>query len=355
MLSNQNLFSDCDCGCSNESFQNYGLVFLELTPACNNRCQGCGNTFVSEHSRQIHKANYPLLTKKDWKTVISNLYPRVQRVNITGGEPTLYKDFFSILKHLDEYGLRYSVFTNARWRSPEKIILTFNELSCLGGLLVSLHGQTSILHESFTLISGSFSEAISNIKLAIKHGISIFLSCIITRYNYQYCREMYQFAQSLGVQSVVFNRYIGKIRDTCAPSFVQLHQAMADIELLREEGAAVKLSATIPQCFGENSTRACGAGKSFLTIDPWGNVKPCNHAPLILGNLTLQPLEEIIESTQSHYWENLLPETCTNCKDILICGGGCRAEAMLNQTNLDSLIQPFPDDVFINEILSYIK
>lgn len=333
--------TDCDYAVS----QKCSLAFLELTPACNNRCLGCGNTFISEHSRKIHKPLQPLLTKKSWQTIINKLGSTIQRVNITGGEPTLHKDFFSIIRQLHARELRYSVFTNARWRNPQKIISFFNNSTFLDGLLISLHGQTSILHESFTLVSGSFSEAVSNIQLAVKSGISVFLSCIITRYNYQCCREIYQFAQGLGVQSVVFNRYIGKITDTCAPSFAQLHQAMVDIEVLREEGAAVKLSATTPQCFGENSTRACGAGKSFLTIDPWGNVKPCNHAPLILGNLMFQTFEEITESTHAHYWDSLLPKTCTNCKDILICGGGCRAEAMLNQADVDSLMQLLPNNM----------
>lgn len=157
---------------------------------------------------------------------------------------------------------------------------------------------------------------------------------------------MYQLGQELGVQQIVFNRYVGKTEDDCAPTPTQLKQALIDIEAMRVGGANVKLSVTVPQCFHPTSATGCGAGDTFITIDPWGNIKPCNHTPMILGNLRYDSVEKIMASRQLDYWRNLPLANCHDCSALAVCGGGCRAEAMLNHSNYDSLAtKPFlPED-----------
>jgi hypothetical protein len=76
----------------------------------------------------------------------------------------------------------------------------------------------------------------------------------------------------MGINRLVFSRYVGLSDDECAPTVEQLKQALTDIESIQNTGAAIKLSVTIPQCFFPSSSRGCGAGRSYVTVDPWGNV-----------------------------------------------------------------------------------
>ncbi len=346
--------NDCDCACNYQKHHTPNLfplatlttAYLELTPACNNHCLGCGNVFVADKTtRKMENAAAPLPIA-GWRQIIHKLLPHIDRLNITGGEPTLYKHFTEFTHLLDEYKLSFTLFTNARWRKSEIVVNTLNQSRQLKGLLVSLHGQNAPTHEAFTLVSGSFDETVKNIKLAIRAGISVSLCSIITRYSYAQSRAVYQLGQELGARQVVFNRYVGRPKDDTAPTPAQLKQALIDIEAMRVQGAAVKSSVTVPQCFHTTSATGCGAGEAFITVDPWGNVKPCNHSPLIIGRLGYDSLEKIMASKQLAYWRNLPLAGCKDCSALAICGGGCRAEAMLNQNSHDSLMgRPFlPED-----------
>jgi len=348
---------DCDCDCNSQVITQDHLArsdqeslactpltstFLELTPACNNRCIGCSNVFITDKpTRKMEIAAAPL-TILQWQIIIDKLAPFVDRVSLTGGEPTLYKYFAEFTALLDQYQLGFTLFTNARWRQPETIINTFSRTVGLKGLLISLHGHDALTHEAFTLVPGSFEETVKNIKLATQAGISVTLSTIITRYSYAQTQAIYELGQELGVRQVAFNRYVGLPTDDSAPTPNQLKRALTDIETLRLQGSNVKLTVTVPQCFHPTSATGCGAGEAFVTVDPWGNVKPCNHTPMILGNLLYDSVESIMATEQLDYWRNLHPAGCDDCAAFAVCGGGCRAEAMLNQQSQDSLIQgPF--------------
>jgi len=196
-----------------------------------------------------------------------------------------------------------------------------------------------VTHEAFTSIPGSYDETVRNIRLAVSAGISITTNAIITRHSYSQIREIYQLGQELGVQKVSFGRYIGLLKDDCMPTVEQFGQALNEIEALRVSGASVRLSVATPQCFQASSALGCGAGKSFITVDPWGNVRPCVRSPLILGDLRSQSLEAIMSSEKLHYWQSLIPPSCKDCSEFSLCGGGCKAEAMLNHQSYDSLIR----------------
>lgn len=72
--------------------------------------------------------------------------------------------------------------------------------------------------------------------------------------------------------------------------------------------------------------------------DPWGTVRPCNHAPHTTGNLLVEPLETIWASQTLDTWHNLLPDTCKVCTLLAQCNGGCRADALLRNRDNDPLI-----------------
>ena len=57
-------------------------------------------------------------------------------------------------------------------------------------------------------------------------------------------------------------------------------------------------------------------------------MRPCNHAPLICGNLLEQSVEEVWQSEAMQGWRNMLPKPCEACLDLSKCHGGCRAVAM---------------------------
>jgi radical SAM protein with 4Fe4S-binding SPASM domain len=259
-------------------------------------------------------------------------------LSITGGEPTLHPEFPETVKLINSFQIPFVIFTNARWRYPTDTINLLKSLRQFKGLLVSLHGANAASHESFTNVLGSWEETVTNIRLAVEAGIPVTTSTVLTRQNWMEISAIIEFSAGLGANHAVFNRYIGKPVDDIALSAPELAQAMETIETLRHRGAKVKFGNCTPRCFYPSSSTGCLSGVTYCTIDPWGNVRPCNHAPLICGNLLEQPIEEIWHSETMETWRYMVPEQCHECLEFSKCHGGCRALAMLIGSEKDPLV-----------------
>lgn len=309
---------------------------LELTPTCDNRCPGCSNVFLQE---KVHRATSlpPPLDLIGWQQVLAKLRPYIHSLRLTGGEPTLHPEFDAILRAISELALPFSIFTNGRWHTPAYLITLLCETPNLRSLLVSLHGADDAEHAAFCAMPGAFEEAVSNIARAVKAGLTVNTNTVITNSNFDDISSIARLSHEMGAFHAIFSRLVGKA--PCAPSPEQLHQAIWQVEQLRSEGWPVEWSVCIPQCFMPNSSEACLSGLAFWTVDPWGNVRPCNHAPLLCGNLLEQEVAEIVDSPALAYWHNLIPLECTHCAVYSRCHGGCRAQAMLLGIAQDDLME----------------
>lgn len=76
----------------------------------------------------------------------------------------------------------------------------------------------------------------------------------------------------------------------------------------------------------------CGAGMGLLSLDPLGNVYPCqslHRDKFKMGNLLTNSLNDILRSQVVKYIKEHLNidyiPTCKDCNVKYICGGGCRA------------------------------
>ncbi|MBC7251971.1 MAG: SPASM domain-containing protein, partial [Anaerolineae bacterium] len=68
-------------------------------------------------------------------------------------------------------------------------------------------------------------------------------------------------------------------------------------------------------------------------------VRPCNHAPLICGNLLEQSIEEIWHGEAMNRWRGMVAEQCWHCLELSRCHGGCRAMAMIQGVEKDPLMR----------------
>ena len=204
--------------------------------------------------------------------------------------------------------------------------------------MISLHGPTAPVHESFTNIPGSFDETIANIRLAISAGLLVATSTVITRQNYDQIAEIASLAADLGADHAVVSRYLGEPLPDLEPAAEELLTAVRAIEELRSAGARVRYGDCVPQCFVENSSTGCLAGVAYCAVDPWGNLRPCNHSPAVVGSLLEQPIESLWHSAAMARWRDLIPAACHTCAEFPRCHGGCRALAELRPEQRDPLV-----------------
>lgn len=324
-------------------------IYLELTPVCNNRCPGCLNeSFIHNFDdRQISSIfQRPTVNEIEWLNIIEQL-PRSIKIMLSGGEPTLYRDFAHLTKEINLRGHPFVVFSNGRWTNHKKLLSHLRTCGNLKGILISLHGATANSHDSFTGIEGSFYETKMNISNAIEAGLPVKLSTVITCDNYQEIDEIVKLAQSLKAKSITFNRYLYTPRradligvKVHLPTEKQLIDAIRRVERAKEStNLHIRYGPTLPQCFESSSSVGCSAGESSLVIDPWGNVKPCLQTDLLCGNILENDLETILNGDKLKMWHNLADSSCTSCDAFSQCGGGCRAMILSWRQKVDPLMR----------------
>jgi pyrroloquinoline quinone biosynthesis protein E len=343
LSSHQDCACDCQCACPTDGTPIPVLslpvaYYLELTSMCSNRCSGCGNVYAAARGRnQVSE-----LDGTAWRDLITRLAPHTHQFKLTGGEPTLHPDFAEIVRTVEECDIPFTLFTNGRWSHPDALLRLLRGTTTCEGMLISLHGSDAATHEAFSGVPGSFNETVANVRRATDAGLDVAISIVINRHNWDRISETLDLALGLGANHVVCNRYIstqGALSDGVAPSQDQLRAAITTVESLRAAGQPIRFGNCIPQCFEACSSRGCTAGSTFATIDPWGRMRPCNHAPLVAGDLRTQSVEEVWQGEAMSHWRSLVPAGCTACPAFATCHGGCRAQALLAGCAQDPLIR----------------
>lgn len=314
-------------------------VSLEVTSYCNGKCSGCSNVFSPQKEE---------LTPAQWKIILDKLAPYVEEYRITGGEPSLRPDLFAILKLLDEHKKYYHIFTNASWQDPDAWLAQCKNLAYLSSFLISLHGDTAAGHASFSN-NDDFDTLVANIRRAISAGFEVNTNTVLTRKNFQHIPEIVNFVSGLGVKNAIFARYIGSQEAELLLSPEELAGTLQTLVELQNQGYNCSIGNCIPHCFFPAASSGCMAGITYATLDPWGNLRPCNHSPTLCGNLLHQEVTAVWQSQPLRAWRNRLPKGCKSCKTIALCPGGCKAEAELLKLRQDPLIgspvKTLPQDI----------
>jgi radical SAM protein with 4Fe4S-binding SPASM domain len=122
------------------------------------------------------------------------------------------------------------------------------------------------------------------------------------------------------------------------PTAGQVRRALAIADAAAAEfGLPISCSIPIQPCLMD--TRAyphlgfgyCAAGseRAYYTLDPLGNLRPCNHTDLILGNLFERSFPEIIAPERMQTFIQARPAFCDPCPQREECQGGCKAAAQV--------------------------
>jgi radical SAM protein with 4Fe4S-binding SPASM domain len=314
---------------------------LELTSRCNSVCLGCGNTDVLD--RSIGEMDFTR-----WQTLLTQIQPEIVSLRVTGGEPTLHPQFAEIIELIDSLGVPFVLFSNGLWSHPKEIIALLQHCNHLDGILISLHGADRQSHQAFAGIN-SFDRVTHAIQQATRAGLNVNTNSVLTRANQYQIAKIASLSKELGASFAAFSRYYGPTTQITNLEESELQAVTNEIYELKQQGFQVQFNNCIPSCFNGQPTKSCPAGITHCTIDPLGQVRPCTHAPHILGNLFEQSIAEIWQSEPAQEWRTLIPAECIDCAEYLRCRGGCKAMAYHQHQMKDPLSrQPLADTISSN-------
>ncbi len=117
-------------------------VFISITSRCNLSCLHC-----AVYGKTI--AYGPDLTTTQWLSFIDHIaHLKVFRVKISGGEPFARDDIFTILDHLSQKPIRFSLNTNASLidEAAARRLQAYGEK--LSDIMVSVDGGSEQAHDA---------------------------------------------------------------------------------------------------------------------------------------------------------------------------------------------------------------
>ena len=161
--------------------------------SCNSACVMCS---VKSHGKNCHNGT----TKEIIKDLIKGRKENYERMEFTGGEPTIRKDIFLLIKQAQNLGYKeIGLNTNG--------ILLGNKSFCeklvkagLTNITFSLHAHNKKLHEIITRTPDSFEQTVAGIKNALNYkNLTISVVTVILKLNYQHIFPIGKFIHSLGV------------------------------------------------------------------------------------------------------------------------------------------------------------
>ena len=313
------------------------LIF-EVTQRCNHACLHCYNVWQGGGAYPRGELDtthtLELLAKALDET-------NCHHITLTGGEPLLRPDLPDILEFLQRRGVQVTVISNGRLLDQAT---TSNLVQHGVGLFeLPLLSHTRRVHDELSGVPGAWDAvlaAMANIRL--QHGLVV-AAFVATRRNIDHLYETIRLAFAFGARGIMLNRFNpgGRGREhlqELLPSAAQVAQALATAEAASIEfNLPISCSIPIQPClidinrFPHLGFGFCAAGsaRAYYTLDPLGNLRPCNHTDIILGNLFEASFTDIINSQQMQAFTCAVPPFCADCTRRDECQGGCKASAQV--------------------------
>jgi MoaA/NifB/PqqE/SkfB family radical SAM enzyme len=166
--------------------------------SCNNNCRFCYDS-----NKRLNN-----IRDKDTKEIISYLIEGRKNdcsyIDFIGGEPTIRKDIFELIRKAKELGYkRIAITTNGRMISYKDFLKKLVNAG-LNSIIFSIHGHNAELHDSQTRVNESFHQLIKGIENAKKEKLNIGSNTTITKLNYNYLPEIGEFLIKIGLKNSEF-------------------------------------------------------------------------------------------------------------------------------------------------------
>jgi pyrroloquinoline quinone biosynthesis protein E len=261
-----------------------------------------------------------------------------EHITLTGGEPLLRKDALELVKHAASLVPSVQIITNGS-HVPAETAQFLADCGVRSVQLTLLAGSRE-LHDQLkgAVCFDDTCRAALNLADAGIHTQCCFVAMDANRGELERVMEL---CLVLGIKQLVYNRMspTGGAIHHIARLMPTPEQLDEDLDTLERLGRAYDIGAAtampIPPClvrieryewvqFGFCST---GTYSPNIVVDGAGDVRSCNLAGGILGNLVEQDWPEIHANPYQNDFKKNLPEMCQGCAYAASCQGGCKESA----------------------------
>ena len=250
-------------------------ALFELTFVCNHACSFCYNCPTGQKEMNTQEVLDALRKLADFNI----LY-----LTLSGGEPLVRKDFFTIAQAARDMGFALRIYTNG-YLIDAAMARRIKEVANPVEMEISIHGARPESHDRLTCVPGSFKKICEAVRHLRSHDIKVNLKCPVTRDNQEEVLDLERLAHDLDAHmqfdTVITPRDDGDkdpLRLMATDEFLQRFWSDDAYRTARKEPVPM------PRQDGPGEA-VCGTGRSSLAIDPYGNIYPCVQLRRKAGNI----------------------------------------------------------------------
>lgn len=308
---------------------------FELSPVCNFDCRMC---YVRKTAKEVREHDRPILQLEDWLRIAREAKEQgMLYLLLTGGEPFLWPDFWTLYDELIDMGMLISINTNGsliddaaiehlRRKPPRRISIT-------------LYGASDETYRQLCGAKDVFAKVDRAIRGLKEAGIAVRVNCSLTPQNAGDADAVIAYTARnelpLSIATYMFppirrNENMVGINERFTPQEAAEHRMRCyrlqyGEEMYRNYLADIRDGSIDPPGLDEDCLDPvdgkirCRAGKStfWITWDGW--MTPCGMIP--------EPKVDLMQSDFSGAWrklvalsdEMLLSGVCDKCPNNKIC------------------------------------
>ncbi len=310
---------------------------LSLTLLCNFNCRYCYQTINKSNEKLNLKTCLALV---DEASKLGMIY-----FGITGGEPTLFEGWLTIIKYIIEKEMIPVFTSNGSIIGKDPDIA--KKLFSLGlkEITISLDASNPVLHHSITRTSNSFSNVIKAIKYLLDSDIRVIIKYVLSTLNVHDLEKFIDFVVNLGVHEIGITNMEGGAIGSAANSISSINKSQykKTIKLLNEkviqyeDKTIINLPDHSSCLYGENDWFPCGGLTMGMSIDPNGDVTICDKLfgidEFTYGNIFDDTIENIWDSTKLKVIRknvmnrSFVGDDCAKCDKLNKCKTSCFIES----------------------------
>src|SRR6266516_4333554 len=331
----------------------------EVNYRCPLRCPYCSNPTRVRNDRE--------LTTDEWCRVIREAAALgVLQICFSGGEPLVRHDLAELVRGAREANLYTNLITSGVGLDEN----CAHELRDAGLDSVQLSFQSDETGLADEIAGARAHQRKLNVAAKIRaEGIPLSLNFVIHRRNIDRLPQMIELAETLGAErvelaNVQFYGWAFLNRAALLPTREQVARAR-DVATAAKARLAGKIDIfyVLPDYY-ETRPKPClnGWGQRYLTVNPVGDVLPCQTASsaipdLRFENVRARSLDWIWRESESFNrfrGTEWMPEPCRSCPQKEIDFGGCRCQAALltgNAANTDPVCTLSPNRAQVDAVL----
>ncbi|MCQ2518484.1 MAG: radical SAM protein [Lachnospiraceae bacterium] len=244
------------------------------------------------------------------------------QINLTGGEPLLHPDFFTIASAISQSGIRLGILTNGTLIDDE----TAGKLAELKPVFVqvSLDGPSET-HDAIRG-KGQFEKALKGIDSLKRYGIKVLVSFTAMKENYESFSLLAEVCKEHFVDKLWWDRVVTDDANIFLTT-KEFKTISKTASKLKSKYSFISNDRALQGLPDKTCGYSCSAGHRLLIVLANGDMMACRRLPFIIGNiLTDEDIEKTVRLSPIMNKLSIpdIPSDCKKCPHALVCMGGAK-------------------------------